>query len=155
MPKGKLNGMYKHGMSTDKFYWIWAKMKQRCVDKNDISYFNYGGRGIVCEWDNFLSFKKDMYESYLVHLKRFGVGNTSLDRINTNGNYSRKNCRWATYRQQSSNTRRNRVFTFNGKTMIAQDWARKIGVQRQTIIARIDKLGWSIARALTTKHAYR
>lgn len=51
-----------------------------------------------------------MYVSYLKHVDEFGEKNTTIDRIDVNGDYSKENCRWATRKEQVSNTRRNRLF---------------------------------------------
>lgn len=46
---GKIQGLSKHPL-----YWVWVSMKDRCYNKNNIQYDNYGGRGVrVCtEWLN-------------------------------------------------------------------------------------------------------
>ncbi len=41
-----------------------------------------------------------MWKSFLKHIKEYGIKNTSLDRIDNDGSYCKKNCRWATYSQQ-------------------------------------------------------
>lgn len=58
-----------HGMSGTRFYCIWQDMKDRCYNKNNTYYHNYGGRGICCEWASFKNFKDDMYESYIQHVE--------------------------------------------------------------------------------------
>lgn len=76
---------------------IWRGMRQRC---RDVSEKNYGGRGIrVCErWESFANFLADM--------GRRPSSRHSLDRIDNDGNYEPGNCRWATQKTQTQNTRR-------------------------------------------------
>lgn len=75
-------------------------------------------------------------------------GRHSLDRIDVNGNYEPGNCRWATQREQMQNTRANAFLTHNGETLCISEWARRVGMSRDTIAARI-RLGWAIEAALT------
>ncbi len=75
-------------------------MMDRCTNPKSKDWKNYGGRGIrVClRWlesvENFLA---DMGER---------PANTSIDRIDVNGNYEPGNCRWATKQEQEANKRR-------------------------------------------------
>lgn len=70
-------------------------MKDRCYRTNFTSYKYYGKRGIkVCkQWHIFINFYHDMYESYKKHFTKFGKQDTSLDRIDNNGNYTPNNCK--------------------------------------------------------------
>lgn len=104
-------GAYKsreHGMSYTRFYKIWQGIKARCQNENDTNYHNYGGRGIrVCErWQIFENFRDDMYESYLKHSEMHGESNTTIDRIDNDGNYEPSNCRWTDWSRQMFNQRK-------------------------------------------------
>ena len=103
--------MNQHGMSKTRFHRIWSSVLSRCNNPNHSRYKYYGGRGIqVSErWLHFLNFKADMYESYLLHVEEFGEKNTTIDRIDFNGNYSADNCKWATLSEQAKNKRKRPV----------------------------------------------
>lgn len=77
----------------------WRMMKQRCNNPNHDSYNYYGGRGIsyTPRWEYFQNFLEDMG-------KKPGA-NYSLERRDSDLDYSRDNCMWATAKQQASNRR--------------------------------------------------
>jgi len=100
---GESNPNYRHGHKSKNgraspTYNSWRMMKTRCQNSNFPYYKDYGGRGIkVCErWMNFENFLTDMGER---------PENTTLDRINNDGNYEPGNCRWATRKEQRRNQR--------------------------------------------------
>lgn len=91
----------------------YANMKNRCEKPNDISYYNYWWRWIKCLWNSLKEFKDDMYDSYIDFVKIYWVENTSLDRIDSDWNYCKENCRWATRREQAMNRKTNVYVTIN------------------------------------------
>jgi len=140
-----------HGMTGTRFYHIYHDAKRRCTSPKCIGYENYGGRGIKVEWNTFEEFMSDMYESYQVHVEEFGEKETTLDRIDVDGNYCKENCRWTTHLKQGNNTRRNHYITIDGITKTAKEWWRECGkVAYQTFISRINDFGWEPIKALTT-----
>ncbi len=84
----------------------WANMIQRCTNELASKFEYYGGRGInVCErWLDGTK-TKHPFECFLADMGTRPRGK-SLDRKNNDGDYTPKNCRWATASQQNSNRRR-------------------------------------------------
>ena len=136
-------------MSYTRFYRVWYQLKERCLTKNHKFYKYYGGRGIKVydKWLEFSNFKSDMYKSYLIHCRDFGRKNTTIDRIDSNGNYEPSNCRWATRREQVLNTRRKILITYKDQTKPLSDWAKIIGVKYHIAYERVIRDKWSLDRA--------
>jgi len=86
---------------------IWRGIVNRCNNPNCNAYKDYGGRGIKLseEWSDYFKFEEDMYESYIEHVEKYGEKDTTIDRVNVDGNYCLENCRWATWEEQARNKR--------------------------------------------------
>ena len=119
----------------------WRNMISRCHNPNSTGYHRYGGRGIkVCEsWrDSFWQFLEDMGDR---------PDGTSLDRIDTDGNYEPSNCRWATWDTQANNKNDNVLIEHDGEVKTITQWARQLGMRANTLQYRLYR-GWSIPQAL-------
>lgn len=126
----------------EKLYRTWASMKRRCLNPNCKDFPRYGGRGIfVCEkWLLFDGFLEDMKLGYEEHL--------TLDRIDTNGNYEKKNCRWITIKEQQNNRRDNVRLSFRGQTLTLAQWAEKQGIKYSTLKQRYFAYKWETEKCL-------
>lgn len=131
----KKNVNYKHGNSYKRLYNIWRGIISRCYNNKDTSYKNYGFRGVsVCDsWlNNFDSFEKwSLDNGYKDGL--------TIDRINVNGNYEPKNCRWATTKEQGLNKRNTVYANYNGKELPLSEIANITGIKYSTLHKRYKK----------------
>ena len=130
----------KHGCSRDRIYKTYMSMIQRCYNKNNTGYKNYGERGIkICdEWldkeNGFLSFYnwaiQNGYEETL-----------TIERIDINGNYEPSNCTWITNQEQQNNKRTNVWINISGEVLNMRQWSKEVGINEKTIEHR-KRSGW-------------
>lgn len=88
----------KHGGWKNASYNTWRAMLRRCNNPKDKDYKRYGAAGVrVCAaWHDYKVFAEDMGEP---------MGDQTLDRKNTYGDYTPENCRWADLPTQARNVR--------------------------------------------------
>jgi hypothetical protein len=117
-------------MTHTRIWRIWNGLRNRARDLTDK---NYGGRGItVCpEWSDFDTFYEDMSPGYSDDL--------TIERIDVNAPYCKKNCRWATNMEQQVNKRNNRVVTYQGETMHLAELVRRSGVTKIMLTMRLNR----------------
>lgn len=77
-------------------------------------------------------------------------GECTLDRIDPNGDYCPENCRWQNMKEQSNNTRRNRMVEYKGELKTLTEWANILNFNYSVALWRIDKGGWSVEKAFET-----
>ena len=143
MRKGHI--IHGHGVGNKRSPTLrsWDAMRTRCLNKNNPDYKWYGAKGVtICDrWQYFKNFLADMGERPL---------GTSLDRIDTNGNYCPENCRWADKNTQARNRRCSTIVEFNGQKKSLADWADDLGIGYRCLQTRLSKLHWSVEAAFTT-----
>ncbi len=130
-----------HGAADTKEYIVWEGMRARCRNRNKQDFKNYGGRGIkVCDrWLN-------SFENFIEDMGLCPDGLT-IERMDNDGNYSPKNCRWGTRKEQALNRRSNNVLVYRGISKTVSEWAEMLNVERSAIVHRLER-GWSIEDTL-------
>lgn len=131
------------------FYMRFTGAKSRCkgLDKRFKKY--YPDMGILFLWKSYSDFKNDMHADFINHVKKYGLDNTTLDRIDNSGNYCKENCRWATRVEQQSN-RRNTVFvTINGEKIARSILCKNKGVCLNTFLKRVNVQKMSVEEAVS------
>lgn len=136
-----------HGMEGSPEWSVWKGIKRRCYQISAKGYSNYGGRGIVM-----CSGWKSSFKSFFEDMGCRGGFEYSIDRKDNDGNYScghceecvangwDANCRWATKAEQRRNARNVRMLTFQGETMCMADWAKRKGMSKGALSARLEKM---------------
>lgn len=121
-----------HGYSATPTYASWIAMLRRCNDEKGLAYSYYGGRGIkVCDrWKSFENFLADMGER---------PDKTSLDRIDSDGNYEPTNCRWSDLIQQGRNKRNTVYVSYQGEDMTLQRACELAGLSIHAGYGRMKK----------------
>lgn len=138
------NGL-RHGCSRLRIYGVWQDMHARCSNPQNPSFKHYGGRGItVCdEWQSPEPFMKWAFTNGYVE-------GLDIDRINNNGNYEPRNCRFVTRSVNCRNKRTNVFLEAFGERKCVADWVNdsRCAVADKTLRERISH-GWEPERAIT------
>ncbi len=117
-----------HGLTKTHTYVCYYGMKSRCTNENQEGWKWYGGRGIkIC--DRWLA----SFENFIEDMGMAPSPIHSIDRIDSDLDYTPDNCRWATPREQANNTRRNNFLNFDGQNLSVTEVSRLTGVPRSTI----------------------
>lgn len=107
--------------------------RSRCQNPKHVSYPRYGQRGI--------EFRFTSFEQFFACLGPRPSDKHSLDRFpNSRGHYEPGNVRWATVEEQVSNKACNVKIAYQGETLTAAEWSRRLG-SRNLVLNRMD-MGW-------------
>ena len=72
----------------------------------------------------------------------------TLERVDNNGDYEPKNCKWASKIEQNNNRRDNHLITLDGVTHCMKEWSKILGINYITLSSRINIYGWKPEVAL-------
>lgn len=140
----KLHERKKHGMCNTRLYSIWKCMKYRCYGEKyqETSYYKDKGIKVCDEWldfNNFYEWAKDKY-----------FDESSIDRIDSNGNYEPNNCRFVDKYVQANNKSNNITIEYKGEAKTLAQWAKEKNINYFSLRNRYLK-GWDVERMLNEK----
>lgn len=135
----------KHGFCTRKKrrpeYFSWRNMLSRCYDPLP-RYARYKEKGIVvCRRWRFGEGGVHPFVCFITDMGMRPKGKRSIGRINNNGNYTPKNCRWEDHREQGNNRYDTPMVRCRGKKIRLVDALPIVGLKKGTVWARITR-GW-------------
>lgn len=124
-------------------YSTWKTIKSRCYSKSQKDRGKYRENNIeVCErWIN-------SFDNFFMDMGEKPGPEYSIERVNNNKNYTKENCKWCNWKEQSRNRGSfNITFYYNGKNCCLSEIAENIGVNYRTLYSRI-KRGLSFEDAI-------
>jgi len=137
---------FRHWMARTRIYWIYMWLLDRCRNKNNPSYLYYGWKWVRCLRESFEDFNRDMWDSYREHVKNFWEKDTTIDRIDSNGDYCKDNCRWATLSDQANNKKDTKIITYKWDTMSLRRMCNKYNKKYGRVQSRLNRW-WAVKDA--------
>ena len=123
-------------------YGIWRGIKQRAGTQTGKNATSYRHVQMDPTW-------RESFDRFYIDMGPRPSKNHSIERIDCSKGYEPSNCIWATSEVQANNRSTNHVIEFNGESLTIAQWAKRTGIKKHTIHARVTRYGWSIEDALT------
>ena len=92
-------------------------------------------------WDNF--------EVFILDIGLRPDKSFSLERRDTNGNYTKDNCYWAPIQEQSNNKRNSVRYMIRGESKTLKELSIEYTIKLTTLIGRVYGLSWPIEKAIS------
>ncbi len=124
---------------TTAEYRSYSMAKNRCNNPKSKDYVNYGGRGVKFEFNSF--------EDFIAHVGKKPSKEVSLERIETNGNYTVGNIKWATRIEQANNKRNNVWYEYDGERKTLSQWALYFNIDVRTLHSYLKMCNQDFAKA--------
>lgn len=123
-------------------YQCWFNMIDRCLNEGHANFAHYGGRGVrVCDrW-------AESFENFLDDMGPRPSRHHSLDRVDNDGHYEPRNCRWATRREQRLNQRPSKHAIARTSPDIAKRMWERNDLLIQDKLESPEMKGWTYAMA--------
>lgn len=130
--RARIGKCMTHGMTGTPTYQSWRSMNKRCYEPKNKDWPRYGGRGIVvCDkWrgsEGLANFVADM------GVRPSGM---SIDRIDNDGDYEPRNCKWSTQTQQQGNRSTSLKAEMGGAVVTLSQISRETGIALATLTRR-------------------
>jgi len=122
------NALKKHGMFGTNIYKRYYSIKNRCYNKRDKNYKNYGARGITMCTD-WVDEKNGFLNFYNLAIKNGYKKDLTIDRIDNNKGYYPENCRWVNYKEQVRNRRNSLYLKTNKGKEYLKDFCERVGIK--------------------------
>lgn len=123
------------GRNPSVEYTTYFSAFDRCTNRKNRKFRDYGGRGI--------EFRFTSFEQFLAEVGRRPSPKHSIERIQNSGHYEPGNVVWATKTVQNNNKRNNVFVTFRGETATVSMMARRYGRKPSLVRGRLD-YGWCV-----------
>lgn len=137
-----------HWMTNTRILHIFNWMKQRCTNPRCRERNYYWWKWVKLMWKDFMEFYNDMHKSYYEHVEKYWEKDTTIDRINSEWNYCKENCRWATRKEQSNNLSTNRKLNYNGKEYATMaSMCRELWINKDVLRWRLNRW-WDLYKAI-------
>jgi hypothetical protein len=104
-------------------------LKQRCENKNDNAYKDYGGRGIKC------LITKDEVKVLWFRDKAYLMEKPSIDRKDNNGNYCFNNCQFLELPENSCKDKRKPILQYDLNNNFIKEWNSQSDASRELKIS--------------------
>lgn len=128
---------FKPYWSSSRLRRIFNKMQDRCLNPNNQDYRWYGAKGInICEaWLN----NPKTFEEWA--LNNGYSDDLTIDRIDSNGDYTPDNCRWIPHKENTRRAGKVNWINVNGVILTGRQWAERLQIGTNIINSAIRRHG--------------